>query len=181
MTPAARSRRWFAFLRAINVGGHTVKMARLRSLFEEQGFASVETFIASGNVVFEAGGTAPATLERRIGSALREALGYDVETFLRSRDELAAIAGADPFGPDPGGTVYVGFLHAEPDAAARDALMDFRNDVDDFRILGREVYWLARRGMSGTTFSGARLERTLGMPTTMRNTNTVHRLLNKYD
>ena len=181
MAPSTRSRRWFAFLRAINVGGHTVKMDRLRSLFEEQGFASVETFIASGNVVFEAGGAAPATLEKRIVAALRKGLGYEVETFLRSRDELAAIARAEPFGPDPDGTVYVGFLRAPPAAAARDALMDFRSDVDDFRVLGREVYWLARGGMSGTTFSGARLERTLGMPTTMRNTNTVHRLLKKHD
>lgn len=181
MTSSARSRRWFAFLRAINVGGRTVRMDRLRRLFEEQGFASVETFIASGNVVFEAGGTAPATLEKRIGRSLREALGYDVETFLRSRAELAAIADATPFGREPGGTVYIGFLRAEPAAAARDALMAFGNEVDEFRVIGREVYWLAGKGMGGTTFSGARLERTLGMPTTLRNTNTIERLLRKYD
>jgi len=45
--------RCVAFLRAINVGGRTVKMDYLRSLFEDLGFADVETFIASGNVVFE--------------------------------------------------------------------------------------------------------------------------------
>lgn len=174
-------KRWFAFLRAINVGGRTVKMDRLRAHFEELGFGGVETFIASGNVVFEASrGTAPA-LEKRIGDALREALGYDVETFLRSRAELAAIAHAAPFGREPAGTVYIGFLRAEPAAAARDTLMAFGNEVDEFRLIGREVYWLARKGMSRTTFSGARLERTLGMTTTLRNTNTIERLLRKYD
>ena len=45
--------RYITFLRAINVGGHTVKMDRLREIFESLGFANVETFIASGNVVFE--------------------------------------------------------------------------------------------------------------------------------
>ncbi|MCX6027691.1 MAG: DUF1697 domain-containing protein [Chloroflexi bacterium] len=45
--------RSIAFLRAINVGGHTVKMDRLRQIFESLGFSNVETFIASGNVVFE--------------------------------------------------------------------------------------------------------------------------------
>ena len=50
-TPIARH---IAFLRAINVGGHTVTMDRLRRLFGEMGFRGVETFIASGNVVFEA-------------------------------------------------------------------------------------------------------------------------------
>ncbi|HXW01123.1 MAG TPA: DUF1697 domain-containing protein, partial [Anaerolineae bacterium] len=46
--------KYIAFLRAINVGGHTVKMDYLRRLFEEMGFSKVETFIASGNVIFEA-------------------------------------------------------------------------------------------------------------------------------
>ena len=44
--------RLFAFLRAINVGGRTIKMERLRREFEVFGFPGVETFIASGNVIF---------------------------------------------------------------------------------------------------------------------------------
>jgi len=44
--------RYIAFLRAINVGGHTVKMEHLRGIFESMGFSNVETFIASGNVIF---------------------------------------------------------------------------------------------------------------------------------
>ncbi len=43
---------YVAFLRAINVGGHNVKMEVLRALFEAQGYADVATFIASGNVIF---------------------------------------------------------------------------------------------------------------------------------
>jgi uncharacterized protein (DUF1697 family) len=46
--------RYIALLRAINVGGHLVKMDALRRHFEELGFDPVETFIASGNVMFEA-------------------------------------------------------------------------------------------------------------------------------
>ena len=42
-----------AFLRAVNVGGRVVKMDRLRALFEGEGFTGVETFIASGNVIFD--------------------------------------------------------------------------------------------------------------------------------
>lgn len=47
--------RTFAFLRAINVGGHTVPMTRLKELFEDLGLQGVKTFMASGNVVFEGG------------------------------------------------------------------------------------------------------------------------------
>jgi uncharacterized protein (DUF1697 family) len=58
--------RYVAFLRAINVGGHIVKMDYLRSLFEELGFTNVETFIASGNVVFDSSYKNPASLEKKI-------------------------------------------------------------------------------------------------------------------
>ncbi|MCC6187963.1 MAG: DUF1697 domain-containing protein [Anaerolineales bacterium] len=52
--------RHVAFLRAINVGGHVVKMDMLRRLFTRMGSARVETYFASGNVVFEAPAGAPA-------------------------------------------------------------------------------------------------------------------------
>lgn len=180
-----RTLRWFIFLRAINVGGRRVTMDRLRAIFEELGFQATETFIASGNVVLESGAQDDAAgfaaaLERRIEAHLRDRLSYDVDTFVRTRAELAAIAAARPFGPEPGGPVYVGFLGAAPAAAARDALLALGNPIDDFRVEGREVYWLARNGMGQSTFSGARLERTLGLPTTMRNLNTIERLLMKY-
>ncbi|MBK7317116.1 MAG: DUF1697 domain-containing protein [Anaerolineales bacterium] len=71
--------RYFTFLRAINVGGHTVKMDVLRQLFESLGFSNVETFIASGNVIFEAKTADGKSLEKKIEKALKEALG------LRSR------------------------------------------------------------------------------------------------
>ena len=63
-------RRYVAFLRAINVGGHTVKMDRLRALFAELGHGGVETFIASGNVIFEAAG-GEAALEAALVSHMK--------------------------------------------------------------------------------------------------------------
>ncbi len=67
--------RYVAFLRAINVGGHTVKMDYLRMLFEALGFSNVETFIASGNVIFDSKATSAKALEKRIEHCLAEALG----------------------------------------------------------------------------------------------------------
>jgi uncharacterized protein (DUF1697 family) len=56
--------RCLAFLRAINVGGHIVKMEFLRDLFERLGFSNVKTFIASGNVMFEIQSKNAQILER---------------------------------------------------------------------------------------------------------------------
>ena len=69
--------RYVAFLRAINVGGHTVKMEELRRLFEAMGAANVETFIASGNVFFDSVGAADL-LERRLEAGLEKALKFPV-------------------------------------------------------------------------------------------------------
>ena len=90
--------RYIAFLRAVNVGGHNlVKMDSLRRLFGSLGFSSVETFIASGNIVFESTPKDARILEREIANGLREALGYEVATFIRTGAELAAVADYKPF------------------------------------------------------------------------------------
>jgi uncharacterized protein (DUF1697 family) len=83
---------YFAFLRAINVGGHNVKMEHLREIFESLGFSKVETFIASGNVVFESSSRDTLSLENRIETKLNESLGYEVSTFIRTAPELDGIA-----------------------------------------------------------------------------------------
>ena len=81
--------RYFALLRGINVGGHRVKMDRLRELVEALGFEHVETFIASGNVIFSSASRDVHTMEERIARQLQEALGYEVPTLIRSQSEPA--------------------------------------------------------------------------------------------
>ena len=71
-------------------------------------------------------------------------------------------------------------LPAPPSAEAREELMALRSEVDDFAVHGREVYWLCRKRMSESAFSGVLLEKTMGMPATVRNATTVERLTAKY-
>jgi uncharacterized protein (DUF1697 family) len=174
--------RYAAFLRAINVGGHTVTMGTLRGHFEELGFSDVETFIASGNVVFEAVSKSPASLERRIAGHLGARLGYGVATFLRTPAEIAAIAAHRPFPrPDldgPGHALYIGFLAAEPEAASRRRVLALATPLDAFQIRGRELYWLCLGRDS--KISGAVLEKALAQPATLRNSTTVRKMAAKY-
>ena len=76
--------RLVAFLRAINVGGHTVTMEELRRLFTSLGGKDVETFIASGNVIFNSRSRDIPALEHTIEQRLHAALGYEVATFVRT-------------------------------------------------------------------------------------------------
>ncbi len=176
--------RYIAFLRAINVGGRRVKMDHLRKLFEALGFSNVETFIASGNVIFDSPAEDTRTLENRIEDHLRESLGYEVTTFVRSASELADISRHQPFDPSDldaeGTSLYIAFLPTPPDAEVEQKLMAHRNEVDDFRIHRCEVYWLCRKKMSESEFSGALLEKTMGTPATVRNATTVQKLVAKY-
>jgi len=176
--------RYVAFLRAINVGGHTVKMAQLRGAFEALGFVGVSTFIASGNVIFESDETESAALEQRIEAALRDSLGYEVATFLRTDAEVGRIAEQAPFPqvePNEADTMYVVFLRAAPEEAARGRVMALSNEQDLLHPLGRELYWLRRGSLLDSTTGVADFGKALGgMPTTVRNANTLRRLAAKY-
>lgn len=176
--------KFIAFLRAINVGGHVVKMDQLRQLFEALGFAHVETFIASGNVIFEAKSKDTNALQGRIEKHLHQALGYEVATLVRTLEELDRVAKYLPFAESEmnraGNTLYVGFIADNPTKVVAQKVESLVTDVDDLKVTGREVYWLCHKSFSDSKISGAILERTLGMKTTFRNINTVRRILKKY-
>ena len=175
--------RLIAFLRAINVGGHTVTMERLRKEFEALGLKDVETFIASGNVIFTSRSADLPALEKKIEARLRASLGYEVATFVRTDAEVAAVAGYRPFPGaqiEDGAIVYVGFVERPLDAAAARAVMTFKTETDDFRVKGREVYWLRKTRDSDSPFKYVSLEKKLKIRATFRGLNTVARLAAKH-
>ncbi len=176
--------RYIALLRAINVGGaRTVNMESLRRVFQSLGFSGVETFIASGNVVFETTARNTRTLEAKIEKRLRQALGYPVETFVRTDAELAQIANDQPFPQseiDAGADVNILFLTDAPDAKTKQRLTALSNDTDKLLVHGREIYWLRRKKPGATTFSTTPLDKAAGVPFTIRGFRTVKKIAAKY-
>lgn len=172
--------RYVAFLRAINVGGHTVKMDHLRGLFESLGFADVETFIASGNVIFATKEKDESKLERKIAAHLEANLGYGVDTFVRTIQETAAIEKRCPFTPkNKEDLVYVAFLHEPLKAAGKSALTAVKNKMNDFAPIGREIYWL-RLNRDDSIFLKSSLEKILKLSATVRNMTSIRKLVEKY-
>jgi uncharacterized protein (DUF1697 family) len=173
--------RYIAFLRAINVGGHTVKMDRLRALFGELGLGRVQTFIASGNVIFDSPSEEAGALEERIERHLEQALGYEVGTFVRTPAELSAVVAA---APEPAGqALTVLFLKASPEAGPEAEMLrkieGLRSAADDFQARGREVFWRCGTRTSDSP-AGVLLGRIVGKRGTMRNVTTVRKLAVKY-
>ena len=157
-------------------------MAALKKPFEQLGFTDVETFIASGNVVFRTTRRSTSRLEAEISEALRASLGYEVATFVRTDQEVAALARYKPF-PEAAmraaHTVNIGFVAAPIDTPTRAALMALTTEIDTFHIDGREIYWMCKKRQSESKISNVVLERALKIRSTFRGLNTVVRLAEK--
>lgn len=175
--------RYIAFLRAINVGGHVVKMAQLKATVESTGLGDVETFIASGNVIFTTKGGTPAAIERKIEKALLDTLGYAVDTFCRTTGDIRDVAECVPFDPDTvrsASALNVAFTREVLTAEQQQMLRQFNTDIDAFTSVGCEIYWLCNAKQSESKFVSSKMERLLDLRVTWRNINTVRRLSAKY-
>jgi uncharacterized protein (DUF1697 family) len=172
--------KYVAFLRAINVGGHAIiKMADLRKMFEAAGLQNVQTYIQSGNVIFESEEVAGESLAKQIERQLEKAAEYKIELFVRTMREVQSIAEKSPFEAKDGEMVYVTFLNKKPETESQQALLELRSDADAFAFRGREVYSL-RRDREKSVFSNNLLEKMLKLPATTRNLTTIMRIAEKY-
>jgi uncharacterized protein (DUF1697 family) len=165
------------------VGGHVIKMDKLRELFRAVKFANVETFIASGNVIFETKSAADEKLEQKIEKHLEKNIGYEVGTFVRSLDEVKAISVYRPFSDEmmkAATVVSVAMIRSPISAKTIAEVKAFNSEVDDFHVYGREVYWLCRIRTSDSKFPAKKFEKLVGGAATWRNMNTMVRLAEKY-
>lgn len=172
-----------AFLRAVNVGGRVVKMEALRTILGQVGLSNVQTLIASGNVVFDTSQRSVSRIEQAIERELQAGLGFTVTTFVRTLPELSALADHPLVSGktlEDGASLYVAFVREKPSAQTRRKLMALKTEGEDFEICDHHVLWLVRSRFSDSALSGPSLERTLGVPTTVRNATTVRRMVERF-
>jgi uncharacterized protein (DUF1697 family) len=167
----------------MNLGNRRLPMSRLKALFDELGFDGVETFIASGNVVFSAKAGDVSKLEARIAKHLEKSLGYSVDTFVRTAEEIAALGRAKVFGEhgQEGITIHVGFFqqHLSPDIAR--GFSALRTKEDEIVLRGREYFWLCRVRTPDSKLWSLPETRALRLPTsTMRNISSIRKLIAKH-
>ncbi|MFJ4791528.1 DUF1697 domain-containing protein [Kitasatospora purpeofusca] len=167
---------YIAFLRAVNVGGRTVRMERLRALFAELGLERVGSYIQSGNVFFTAEPTdaaARAALTGRIEQHLAEQLGFPVPVLLRTVDEVQAVLDAEPFAEvevTPEVRLTLNFL-SEPLPA--DFPLPYTSPKGDYEVLGadpgtafvvvhlRNGKWVTTGDLFGKSYPGVATSRFL--------------------
>ena len=170
-------------LRAVNVGGRTLKMADARKVLEDNGFGDVASHIQSGNFLVSTPLRSDLTVEAEVSRVLSAHAGYDIVAVARRPAELtelvALVDGIPPLVKKPRAR-YVSFCTTAPPAATARALEEWDGDGEAARVIGKDVlvefevpYHLAK-------LTGARIERILGVPGTARNLTVVRALAEKW-
>jgi uncharacterized protein (DUF1697 family) len=173
-----------AFLRGINVGkAHRVGSAELCECFQSVGLTDVATFRSSGNVAFDGDGASSDDLRARIEQALESLLGYDVSVFLRTADEIRAIAAQEPFAPGQlsrtKGKLQVMMLTDKPAPGMRKSVLRLATEEDALAFGDRELYWLPSGGMSDSDLDLKAIWQVLGV-NTIRTKGTVDQMAAKF-
>ncbi len=160
---------FIALLRAVNVGGTgKLPMSELQAMCVDAGFAQVKTYIASGNVVFTSASN-EAAIRQALEARLQAYAGKPVGVLVRTAQQMAAVAAANPFAGGAPNRVVAIFLDSPPAASA---LTDITHRRDEELALGtREIYVHYGDGMADS-----KLQIRAAKTGTARNMNTVAKL-----
>ena len=169
---------YVALLRGINVGGHKkVPMAELRELLTNLGFQSVQTYIQSGNVIFESSKSDISEIENSIQKAILKSFGFEVSVIVKSNKELKAIFEASPFSFEKKQNSYFIMLNKVPERQLVKEVDNLLHENEEIIIKKNCIYFYCSTGYGKTKFNLNTFERKLKVIGTARNYNTMVKLL----
>jgi uncharacterized protein (DUF1697 family) len=177
-TSAGPGERLVLLLRGVNVGGHRLAMATLRSVLEAVGCTDVVTYIQSGNAVVTPPARMPRDFVGIVSAAISDAAGYDVPVVVRTAAELEGVVAANPYPGTEGKLLSIAFFATTPDRSLLDGL-DLPSFLpEECTLIGRELYLHLPNGMGRAALPVAlgKADRRTAAVSTVRNWNTVLKL-----
>jgi uncharacterized protein (DUF1697 family) len=173
--------KYISILRGINVGGNRIILMKdLKVLFEKLGFSNVETYIQSGNVVFESDQKlSNADLELKIQQAITEPFGFDVPTIVRTADDWAKSIVNNPFLKEKDADIdrlHLTFLKELPKPELLEKIKSFQFLPDRYEIIGKDVFIFCAAGYGTSKLTNPFFESKLKVQATTRNWKTVMKL-----
>lgn len=169
-----------ALLRGINLGGtNRLPMKDLAGFFRKAGCEQVRTWLQSGNVVFQAVSTDAPFIVQSVSESISEQFGLEVPIVTRTLEDLEQVVQGNPF---LGETVETKFLHVSflkdlPVPSRFESLSADRSPPDRFQIIGRNVFLYLPNGVARTKLTNQYFDSKLKTISTVRNWNTVLKLL----
>ncbi len=170
-----------ALLRGINVSGQKlIKMKDLTTMFQDMGFKNVQTYIQSGNIVFDSELSDLTYLETKISEQIKGTFGFDVPVLVRSPDYLEQILKKSPFEKyadfDRKKCGYV-FLKNIPDPHGIIEIQNRTYENERVLIDNQCLYLYYLKGAGRAKLNNKVIEKRLGVSATGRNYNTLERLV----
>lgn len=171
---------YIAMLRGINVSGHkTIKMEHLRALCSGLGFRNVETYVQSGNIVFQTAIENPAALSKRIGETILHSFGFDAPVIVRTSKEMRNVIVNNPFLKEKNvdsSKLHVTFLSETTQKGSLKKLEALSTSPDRFYAAPQEIYLFCPGGYGETKLSNSAIEKALSVRATTRNWKTTNAL-----
>ena len=168
---------YIALFRGINVGGKNIlPMKGLKLLLEELGCSNVQTYIQSGNVVFQLENEKRNKIAEQISHKVLEQYKFEPKILLLDSTELEKAISNNPFETDNGKVLHFSFLDTHPSAPDLDGLESLKTETEKYKLVDKVFYLYAPDGI-GRSKLAAKIEKRLGVPATARNWNTVKKLV----
>jgi len=171
---------YIAMLRGVNVTGHnTIKMEVLRGLCQGLGFRNVETYVQSGNIVFQALLENPEAISKRIGETVLRSFGFDTPVLVRTSKEIGNVIASNPFLKEKGidsSKLHVTFLSETAQKGSEKKLETLATNPDRFYPASHEIYLYCPGGYGRTRLSNNAIEKALSVEATTRNWKTTNTL-----
>ena len=172
---------YIALLRGINVGGkNRLPMSDLITVLKSLGYEDIRTYIQSGNVVFSSKRKIGEDEDDRISGAISAEKGFRPKVILLTAEQLREAIENNPFAADEGKTLHLFFLDSPPKNPDLERLHSLKTASEEFTLQGRILYLYAPDGL-GRSRLAATIERSLGVPATARNYNTISKLASMAD
>jgi uncharacterized protein (DUF1697 family) len=173
--------KYIALLRGINVSGkRKIKMADLRAMCEKMGLQAVQTYIQSGNIIFEDSEEDTAVLEKSLRAEIETTFGFEVPVMVMTQAYLQQVAERNPFLQKneelDTKLLHVTFLATEPLEDLVKVLKEKDYGTDEFEVIGNRVYLYFPNGYGRTKLTNAVFEKKLQVAATTRNWRTVGKL-----
>jgi uncharacterized protein (DUF1697 family) len=172
---------YIALLRGINVSGQKlIKMEALRAMCDGLGFKQTQTYLQSGNIIFQYKKAALPALEKKITTAIRDSFGYDVPVIVKEPAELQEYWQQSTFihqRKEDAANVYISFLAEAPDAAGLAQLKAVTAAPDEWLAYKKAIYLFCPGGYGHTKLNNNLLEQKLKRMATTRNWKTLNALI----
>ena len=171
--------KYISLIRGINVGGKTLKMDRLKSIYESLSLHDIKTYIQSGNVLFNSDIKNIYKIKTQLEDEINKQTNLSVSVIMRTQKDLKKILNGNPFinsGNENTERMYVTFLENEPLKSSLKDLIPPKETHDEFKVIGKEIYLYCQEGYGRTVLSIDFFEKKLKMKATARNWRTVNKL-----